>query len=219
MSVKHLYRADNPVTSKEAAESFEESGSRAEHMQIVKEAVFAHPGLTSSELPKYTSLDQYQVRRRLSDLKNEHWIKQGEPRKCTVAKRRMVPWFPVDDQERALLLFEALPLEKKLERLGFEDLPEYYDGDHWVGFREGYYTRHPRACFVSGLTTDLHLHHITYIRLGRELDEDVVPVHKFWHSYIHRLVNEHKVELSRAHIVAQECYRAVNFSKVKLFSA
>ncbi len=59
----------DPATSKKA-EARVNRRSRGAHAAIVLEAVKAHPGMTAPELMTITRLGEYQVRRRLSDLKD-----------------------------------------------------------------------------------------------------------------------------------------------------
>jgi len=104
--------------------------------------------------------------------------------------------------------FNGFTRPNSLQQLGFFSLDEYHVCDHWVNFRTDYFSRKPNVCFVSGLRRNLDLHHITYVRLGCELDEDVVPLQRFWHKFVHHLVKQYKVKLEVAHLVARDSFKA-----------
>jgi hypothetical protein len=97
-------------------------------------------------------------------------------------------------------------LESKLAGLGCASYAEYLLTDHWQWFRRDYAAHNDMKCFVTGATNDLNLHHITYERLGAENDGDVVPLHTWVHSLVHRLVKEYKVKLDVAHLVAKASF-------------
>lgn len=142
---------------------------------------------------------------RLSELRRMGVVQEVGKVECPESGHNVILWDVTDKMPKKLhkdlLLYQ-------LEELGLESLDQYYFTEHWVDFKDGYYTRHPRVCYISGATTRLHLHHITYERLGAELDEDVVPLHEFWHKVVHHLVKEHKVKLEIAHKVAKVVYQA-----------
>ena len=70
------HRAD-PATSHRA--EARARGGRITHAQLILEAVRVCPGSTAPELMEITRLREYQVRRRLSDLKdNALVIRRGE---------------------------------------------------------------------------------------------------------------------------------------------
>jgi hypothetical protein len=92
-AVPTLHRANGPASSREAAEEVTRDGTRARHAAIVLAAVNVHPGLTAPELLEYVALNEYQVRRRLSDLFNEGKLRHGEQRRCRVKGRKMLTWY------------------------------------------------------------------------------------------------------------------------------
>lgn len=117
-------------------------------------------------------------------------------------------------ETRSLISKEKYNLKEKLASLGFSTIEEYHRCEIWTGFKIGFFSRHPRVCYISGLTTNIDLHHITYARIGAELDEDVIPLNKFWHKFVHHLVKEHKVKLEEAHKVAKKSFLAANHFNV-----
>lgn len=64
----------------------------------------------------------------------------------------------------------------------------YLLSKHWKLFKKryresSYYTGH---CLFCSSSIRLHFHHITYIRLGKELLKDVVPLCKLHHKQVHK---------------------------------
>ena len=90
--LNHLSHSDDPETSREAIEDLDASGIRATHSEMVLEAVRKHPGRTGPEIAESLGLEEYQVRRRLSDLKSAGRLQHGEIRECKVKGSRMVTW-------------------------------------------------------------------------------------------------------------------------------
>jgi transcription initiation factor IIE alpha subunit len=84
--------AHDPITSIIAGDAIEASGKAAAHRAIVLMTVKANPGLTSGELEKLCGLQLYQVRRRLTDLKNSRLVEYGEARKCAAYGTECVTW-------------------------------------------------------------------------------------------------------------------------------
>lgn len=64
---------------------------------------------------------------------------------------------------------------------------EYLHSEHWRQFRHEWWLRHPEAgCVDCGRREHpLDLHHVTYLRRGRERDDDVVPVCRRCHDARH----------------------------------
>ncbi len=90
----------DPPTSREAEEKITESGTREQHAARVLELVKQFPGLTAIELQHQQHglnwLDEYQIRRRLTDLKAEGLVMQGEARACQIRGTKMVTWTVVE---------------------------------------------------------------------------------------------------------------------------
>lgn len=150
---------------------------------------------------------------RLSELRRMGVVKEVDKVKCDESGQMVILWDVTSEIPKKLY---KDPIQQRLADLGFENpiLESYYPSDIWQTFRQGYYQRHAKVCFVSGLIAD-DLHHITYERLGEELDEDVVPLTKFWHEFVHHLVKNHRVPLEKAHLVARDCFKATTFFKQK----
>lgn len=101
------------------------------------------------------------------------------------------------------------PTPIQIENLGHTAYEQYLASPHWMEFREGYFTRHPNKCFITGRSTAMHLHHITYVNIGKETDKDVVPLCEEMHTLVHSLNEEQQVPLRVCHLVASEVINAV----------
>lgn len=88
----------DPVTSHEAAAFMEDTGTLASHKATVALYVKRHPGLTASEYSRLTGMDVVEVRRRLTNLKDEGWAYQEGARRAAGQKVREMQWFPVEAQ-------------------------------------------------------------------------------------------------------------------------
>lgn len=91
-SKKQLSHRDDPATSKLAVSELTANGTRANHAAIVLRVVEATPGQTACEIAKECGLDEYQVRRRLTDLKNHKKVVRRDSRTCQVKGTQMVTW-------------------------------------------------------------------------------------------------------------------------------
>jgi hypothetical protein len=63
----------------------------------------------------------------------------------------------------------------------------YISSSRWDRRRARYYGSHTKACRACGSTEDIHLHHHTYKRLGKEHDDDLVPLCQAHHAEVHQL--------------------------------
>ncbi|MCG5431206.1 hypothetical protein LV457_02735 [Mycobacterium sp. MYCO198283] len=68
----------------------------------------------------------------------------------------------------------------------------------WRDRQTSYYATHDRRCAFCGATDDIELHHHTYVRLGRELDADLLPLCPTHHAEVHTHHTEHDVTLTAA---------------------
>lgn len=85
---------------------------------------------------------------------------------------------------------EGVPLGKHTrERAAGVNYEKYISSLKWMRRKAGYYQVHPKRCQVEGceVEEDVHLHHHTYDRLGREWDEDLVPLCEPHHLEVHEL--------------------------------
>jgi predicted transcriptional regulator len=201
-------------TSVEALMHIRASGLlKAAKMQVY-EYMFEHGPCTSKEIVAAlkTRDDQYSTfNARLSDLRKQGVVRNVGKTKCPLSNRTVQLW---DVTSNLPMKVHDSLLDKSLAGLGFSSLDEYGASPHWVQFKADYFSRHPRTCFVSGVgaiesaNVRINLHHVTYERLGMELDEDVVPLSGFWHMFVHRLARDRTVKLKTAHVAARACFLA-----------
>ena len=83
---------NDPSTSRAAERRFAATGTRATHCQRVLSVVKRYPCMTAIELLPWLGLTEYQVRRRLTDLKNMHRIRIAGTRRCGVKGTTMSTW-------------------------------------------------------------------------------------------------------------------------------
>lgn len=93
---------NDPRSSWEAGAEHTAKGYTLTHAAQVLALVRNYPGLTGAEIAALADcrLDKYEVRRRLNNLMNVHAVRQGEQRRCGVAERLAVTWWPMPAQSR-----------------------------------------------------------------------------------------------------------------------
>lgn len=67
------------------------------------------------------------------------------------------------------------------------DYETYMQSEAWALRKSDYYATHAKRCSACGLKKSIHLHHMTYARLGAELDADLVPLCERCHDRVHEL--------------------------------
>jgi HNH endonuclease len=91
-------------------------------------------------------------------------------------------------------------LDYLVSRIGYSGYNEYLRSEHWKVFNEGC---KKKTCFRCGRTNDLHLHHITYERIGEELPKDVVTLCSSCHVEVHDKVKA-GYNLKTAHLISKK---------------
>lgn len=74
----------------------------------------------------------------------------------------------------------------------------YINSRAWANRRKQYFERYARQCAFCGKRTEIELHHHTYERMGRELDDDMVPLCRDHHQAVHDYHNAHGGTLTAA---------------------
>src|SRR4051812_30537061 len=75
------------------------------------------------------------------------------------------------------------------QALGFRSYQAYLKSNHWLDVKRRYReSDRPQDCVLCGADEDLHLHHMTYARLGRELLTDLVALCARCHTMAHVLI-------------------------------
>lgn len=63
---------------------------------------------------------------------------------------------------------------------------QYICSKKWETRRDCYWRTHQKVCRNCGSTSDVQLHHLSYERLGSELDTDLMPLCQMCHSAVHQ---------------------------------
>lgn len=74
----------------------------------------------------------------------------------------------------------------------------YISSDGWKQRKADYFAKHPRRCTACGSESAIHLHHRTYARMGRELNEDLTPLCQPCHSKVHQHHEKSRKSLAKA---------------------
>jgi hypothetical protein len=111
---------------------------------------------------------------------------------------------------------------QKLAVLGFRTYDDYLRAPHWRQVRARYRASdQPQDC-MCGETEGLHLHHLTYERLGAEALTDLTPLCPTCHAMIHVLERRGEIGLDFTGFVNEkraeryEAERAKQAEKVRL---
>lgn len=81
---------------------------------------------------------------------------------------------------------------------------QYINSKEWEQKKES--LKENASCYVCGRKDRLHLHHITYIRIGHELPEDLMWLCRKHHREVHCRVKKFDLKLRRAHERVKNCY-------------
>jgi hypothetical protein len=99
---------------------------------------------------------------------------------------------------------EVTHMSKPARRSARERYNRYINSPAWSDRKRAYFSTYARVCAFCGTTDDIHLHHHTYDRMGRELDEDLVPLCVSCHDAVHDYHRSNRVTLTVAtRVVAQ----------------
>ncbi|SRR5579871_2395074 len=89
-------RRKDPASSHIAADYVSATGSAAAQCGFALAAVKSNPGLTSRELAFKLEIDRYVLARRLPELRDDGFIRNGgELRTCEVTGRAALTWWPL----------------------------------------------------------------------------------------------------------------------------
>ena len=80
--------------------------------------------------------------------------------------------------------------------VNYEDYLDYIKSDDWKNRKAKYFKKHPKICKACGSTERIHLHHITYRRLGKEGPRDLVPLCATCHDEVHRVARKKGIGMS-----------------------
>lgn len=195
-------------TSVDAYNQIMKSGLLGKRKRQVYDYIFHNGPCTAKEMASELSAtvggraDSFQPR--CNELRICGLLEEVGTAICPVSKKEQILW---DVTSKVATSIAKTVLEQRLLDLGCNNLDDYYKSLKWNNFKHDYYLKHEKICFVTGEIINIQLHHITYERLGCELESDVVPVTKTIHEFIHKMIKDYKISLSIAHLVVRENYR------------
>lgn len=67
----------------------------------------------------------------------------------------------------------------------------YMASAEWRERREEYYRSRDKVCAACGGRNQIHLHHRTYVRMGKEWDQDLLPLCENCHKQVHDFHKRH----------------------------
>lgn len=116
----------------------------------------------------------------------------------------------------------------KKPKFNFKSYAQYICSPAWAKRRSDYFKGHDKKCRTCGDDKGLHLHHRTYVRLGSESDNDLMPLCRKCHAVLHLYQKTFglAVEEATEHWVAstnatkkkkkvRECLRKTPYHKIK----
>ena len=84
--------------------------------------------------------------------------------------------------------YDYIPTRKSNQFMSPSEKAAYLQSDEWKALRQLVLERDNHQCVVSGATTQLEVHHITYERLGAERLSDLVVLSRPVHQHLHDLL-------------------------------
>jgi len=92
---------------------------------------------------------------------------------------------------------------------------EYLQSKHWKELRKRFYKKNKKVCSVCGATKKIQLHHLTYIRLGKERLSDLMSVCDSCHHLIHKKkIKIAKLRKKKKHTKHKSKHKKKKFSKL-----
>lgn len=82
------------LTSQLAAQRTDDSGADQTQREIIYAYLCDHPGDTSQEISAATGIESHDVSSRLTELRDEGRVWNGDKRKCREKNQTMLTWFP-----------------------------------------------------------------------------------------------------------------------------
>lgn len=96
MDMEPLSRLTDPTSSYLAADRIRLTGVAGKQRRAVFQALRTNPGRTSAELARVMGGDRYVASRRLPELRSAGWVRNGEPRRCSISGIVCETWYPVN---------------------------------------------------------------------------------------------------------------------------
>ncbi|MHA2279334.1 MAG: hypothetical protein ACXAC5_00375 [Promethearchaeota archaeon] len=92
---------------------------------------------------------------------------------------------------------------------------DYIKSPEWENRKTQFKSRHPKRCFVCNSSRQVELHHLSYIRLGNETDEDLCWLCLPHHVEVHNLIRKSSTIHAQAHWVIKKRFNKKRFNKIR----
>lgn len=83
---------------------------------------------------------------------------------------------------------------------------DYIDSERWRSRRNRFLAEHGRACRMCGATKKIHVHHLTYERIGHELDDDLMVLCPNHHRDVHKYIRKHRLSIREGTMAMLDSY-------------
>lgn len=96
----------------------------------------------------------------------------------------------------------------------YMDYEKYLKSSHWKEKRKqklrGGFKRTKRCycCNQIQIGTIIHIHHVTYVRIGKEKNNDLQVLCEICHNRVHILNKKYGIQLSKCHSFLRRIYRS-----------
>ncbi len=101
----------------------------------------------------------------------------------------------------------AYSLDEIAKSISFNSYSDFTQSEYWENRKIKLAAVYPKKCFCCNSFDKIVCHHITYARLGKELDADLVWVCVKCHNNIHYCVQNNYADLRIAHEVVREAIK------------
>lgn len=125
----------------------------------------------------------------------------------------MKEWLKLHEKERRIIKGVEKSGRKKRKRFkGKKRKPkkkrylkyaDYLKSGHWKRVKERF---KGSVCYVCGTSENIHVHHKTYKRKGREPNKDLLPLCGKHHGELHKLRNKEGLKLEDVHEKIKSLY-------------
>lgn len=117
---------------------------------------------------------------------------------CSNKERYSQEGKALDTEDKAALSEKRQKAKEEKQRArygGYLSYQEYLKSDIWKNKRTEIFILYDYKCYVCGDNKELHCHHKSYDRVGKELNEDLVPLCKLCHDFLHWLCNRDEADI------------------------
>lgn len=123
-------------------------------------------------------------------------------------------------EESGTLMALAMPSMSlhKARAIGYRNYTEYLKSRHWRSLKRQYRLERNWSCYCCGVEDGLHLHHLTYERIGEEDLDDLLPLCERCHAAIHEGGNLDPRDPDRLVLIFEYALSRPDMSREKIMS-